>query len=262
MHRTRTFALAFGLISLPLATACLDTSGPTGFEDEPGAPPLNATIFIDPDIMTDSDPTAYDSVAAMGTGERSMFDRRSEAFVTLDAYLFDAVFDDGLTAEVQVNPEFSAAEALAAAQFSSAAIGRMPTILRSEVQAIVIHRGEAAFGGGSNALIVHTDQAEIYEADGILEEALAHEAVHTSLDVAHAGSAGWLSAQSSDPSFISGVAQDFPTIEDVAESFLPYIAVRHRSDRITAFLAGVITDAIPARLAYFDAQGFNMYPLQ
>lgn len=246
---------------LGLVAGCLDTTGPD-LDGDPTTPPLNGTIFIDPDIITSADPTALESVTANGTGQRSMYDRRVEDFITVEAHLFDIVFDDGLTAEVRVNPEFAAADALAAAQKYARALGHLPTILRSEMQTVSIHRGEEAFVGGDNGIVVHTDQAALYESAGILEEALAHEAVHTSLDAAHAASPGWLSAQSMDPTFISGVARDFPTVEDVAESFLPYLAVRHRSDRITTFLEGVINDAIPARLAYFDAQGFNVYPLQ
>jgi hypothetical protein len=37
--------------------------------------------------------------------------------------------------------------------------------------------------------------------------------------------------------------------------------VRHRPTRITAALANKITSAIPNRLAYFDSQNFDMYPI-
>jgi hypothetical protein len=37
--------------------------------------------------------------------------------------------------------------------------------------------------------------------------------------------------------------------------------VRHRPTRITAALANKITSAIPNRLAYFDSQNLDMYPI-
>ena len=40
-----------------------------------------------------------------------MFDRRVEDWITVNAYLFNAQFDDGLTAEIQVNPEFGSTSA-------------------------------------------------------------------------------------------------------------------------------------------------------
>ena len=49
--------------------------------------------------------------------------------------------------------------------------------------------------------------------------------------------------------------------EDIAESYLPYFAVRYRSERITPELRDSIESAIPNRIKYFDAQNFNMYPL-
>ena len=65
------------------------------------------------------------------------------------------------------------------------------------------------------------------------KETLVHEAAHTSLDSAHASAAGWLAAQSADPTFISTYARDFPAREDIAETFVLYLAVRYRSDRIS-----------------------------
>ena len=41
-----------------------------------------------------------------------MFDRRPADWVVLNAYLFDARFDDGLSSEVQVNPEFGSVPAV------------------------------------------------------------------------------------------------------------------------------------------------------
>jgi len=103
--------------------------------------------------------------------------------------------------------------------------------------------------------------AAIYIADGVLEEIFIHEAAHTSLDPFHAASAGWLAAQSNDDCFISEYARDNPTREDVAESFLVYLAARYRSDRISTAFRNNILLKIPNRIDYFDAQSFDMYPI-
>ena len=55
------------------------------------------------------------------------------------------------------------------------------------------------------------------------------------------------------------LGRDNPTREDVAESFLPYLAVRYRRDRLDA-TASAIEQTIPNRIAYFDAQGFAVGP--
>lgn len=254
MARARPSAILLGC----LVAAC---SGDAPLEPSEPVPPLGPTIFIDPDIIRPDDPTTLVSVDSAGTGEREMFDRREEAFVTYEAHLFDAEFDDDLSAEIQVNPEFDAVDALAAAEKYAEVIGRLPTALRADVATVWIHRGTELFGGGDGNILIHTGQADLYEADEILEEALIHEAAHTSMDADHAASAGWIGAQEADGNFISAHAAENPTTEDVAESFVPYIAVRFQSDRITNFLANVITNAMAARIAYLDAQGFDMHPL-
>jgi len=193
---------------------------------------------------------------------RTVFDRRINNWTTIDAYLFTVVWNDGLTSEAQINPEFgSVAAATVEAEKYGRAIGQLPNCLRTDVDAIWIHRGTQPFGGGNRSILVHTGQSALYEADGILEETLVHEASHTSLDATHAAAAGWINAQQRDGNFISTYARDNPTREDIAESFLTWLAIRHRQDQISPQDFTKITQAIPNRIAYFDNQAFNLYPI-
>ncbi len=255
------------VLALLLLTSCggSEPTAPTDAEDDPVSttPPFAGTIFLDPDIILPSDPTTFKSLSSAGQGSRLMFDRRVDAFITLDAYLFNVSFDDGLVAEFQVNPEFGGSDAaLAEAEKYAEVIGRLPTALRNDVETVWIHRGTQPFGGGNNNLLIHIGQADLYTADGILEETFVHEAAHTSLDAAHASAPAWLAAQSADPTFISTYARDFPSREDIAESFLPYLAIRYRADRISQSLANTILLTIPNRIAYFDDQSFDVYPVE
>ncbi len=225
-------------------------------------PPYSGTIFIDPDIITPTDSSAYQSVTYTGQGMRTVYDRRVSNWVTINAYLFDVVWNDGLTSEAQINPEFgSVAAATVEAEKYAWSIGQLPTCLRVDVDEIWIHLGTEPFGGGNNSILIHTGQSTIYEADGILEETLVHEACHTSLDARHAASAGWLNAQNLDPTFISTYARDHPTREDIAESFLTWLMVRHRRDSISQQDYDAITMAIPNRLAYFDSIPCDLFPM-
>lgn len=76
-----------------------------------------------------------------------------------------------------------------------------------------------------------------------------------------AAAPGWLAAQAADGNFISTYARDNPDREDIAESFLPYLAARHRADRISEELARTIGTTIPNRMRYFDALDLDLYPL-
>ncbi len=190
-----------------------------------------------------------------------MFDRRVNDWTVVNAYLFSAQFDDGLTTEIQVNPEFGSTSAAAseAARYGRA-IGQLPTILRTGVETVWIHQGDYPFGGGNNNILIHVGLASDWRKQ-FLEEALVHEGAHTSLDARHATTSDWIAAQEADGNSISTYARDYPGREDIAESFLSYLAVRYRAARISRSYERVVLETIPNRIAYFDAQFGDMYPI-
>lgn len=66
----------------------------------------SGTIFVDGSIISSSDSSAFSSISATGRGIRTVFDRRTSNWNSINAILFKIVWNDGLTSEVQVNPEF------------------------------------------------------------------------------------------------------------------------------------------------------------
>ncbi len=227
-------------------------------------PPFSGTIFIDPDIITEKDPTTFISLYYSGQELRTMFDRRENDWIEVDAFIFPSLYSDSMTIEIQVNPEFeNYKNAKIVADKYAVIIGRLTTELRKDVETVWIHRGMHPFGGGNNNILIHTDWSmKHYEKQGILEETLVHEASHTSLDAEHSKSADWINAQEMDDNFISNYARDHPIREDIAESYLPYLAIRYRSDRISDSLKVKIEKTIPNRIRYFDNQKFKMYPIE
>lgn len=226
-------------------------------------PPYHGTISLDPDIVTSEDRSAFTALRYAGRGEREVFDRRENRFVTINAYLFDLAFDDGLSATAVLNPEFgSEAEARRHAETYARAAGQLPHVLRIDVDELWIHRGTELFGGGNRALLIHTGQADEYVDMGILEETLVHEATHTSLDGAlYESGSGWYAAQSEDDAYISVYARDNPLREDVAETYLAWLAVRHRADRIDDQMADTIRATVPARLRLLDDRPMDLHPV-
>lgn len=225
--------------------------------------PYSGTIFVDSDIIISSDSSAYVNSNYTGQGFKTIFDRRVNNWITVNAYLFEIVWNDGLSSEAVINPEFGTVElAEAEAEKYGWHIGQLPHCLRVDVDEIWINKGVEAFGGGNNSILIHTGQTVLYENDGILEETLVHEACHTSLDAMHAASDGWLEAQNLDGGFISDYAEDFPDREDIAESFLMWMAVRYREDRISSQDFNLITNAIPNRLNYFDEIVCDLFPFK
>lgn len=225
-------------------------------------PPFHGSIFVDSDIVRPSDPTVFESVSFTGRGSRTVFDRRVDDWITINAYLFVLVFSDGLASEVVVNPEFgSESAAQAQAETFGKRMGLLPYVLRTNVSEVWIHKGEERFGGGSDSILIHTGQADSHIDDGILEETLIHETTHASLDAEYEDTPDWKAAQEADGRFITSYAKEFPDREDLAESFLLYLAVRYRSGRISPHVKSTIEETIPNRIAFFDARDFNVSPM-
>ena len=52
-----------------------------------------------------------------------------------------------------------------------------------------------------------------------------------------------------------------PTREDVAESFLPYLVLKHRRDRISDERADFNAVATPARIKFFKSKKLDVRPV-
>jgi hypothetical protein len=244
-------------------TPCLPL--PESFETvafPPLLPPFGNTVWFDEDIITASDPTSFAGVTYTGTGPRLMFDRRTNAFETYVAHLFDAQFGSSITVEIQVNPEFTQGAAEIEAVKYGTAIGRLPAFLFADLQTVWIHDGNQPFGGGNNNLLIHTIQGDSYISDGVLEEVFIHEATHTSIDSRHESAPNWVAAQQADGIAISPYAAEFPDREDLAETMGPYLGIRFRPERLDAGVVQTFVEKLPNRLMYLDCLGVSMSPPQ
>lgn len=239
------------------AGGCVPTFVPVA---APVAPPFGGTSFVTDDLITASDPSSFQDLSYRGTGTRTMFDRRTAAFEEVEAHLFDAVFGarTGKVVEIQVNPEFTRAEAETHARHYAEVVGRIPSFLFRDIDTFWIHAGTNPFGGGNRNLLIHTGMGVDYEARGSLEEIFVHEASHTSMDAYHASADEWLAAVGADGAWISTYARDNPGREDVAETVGPFLALRFRSERVDASTLSSIESSIPNRLRYLDCQGLTM----
>ena len=226
------------------------------------AQPFSGTIFVDQDIISTTDPSAFVSSTYTGQGVETMYDYRVPGWVNVNAYHFTVLWDDGLSTVAMVNPEFaSEAAAGAEAVIYGMALGKIPACLREGVDALWIHAGIASFGGGNNAIVIHTGRGQEYIDDGILEEAFVHEGTHCSLSPTYDADADWLAAQAADPDFISTYAESNPLTEDLSETYLMWLAVRHRPSRISVGNYNTILSTIPNRLTFLDAVACDLYPV-
>ena len=226
-------------------------------------PPFGGTVWIGSSVLTPLSATDLLTVTPAGMGVRMTYDRRS-GWVTQTAYLFNSTFTGTGTVEAIVNAEFgSVAAAQSEAERYSRVVGQLPRACRLNVDALWIHRGSDAFGGGNRSLLIHTDYAQANWS--FIEELLIHECAHTSLDSSFGGTvsaAAWARAADADPGFISTYAETNPLREDVAESFLPYLAWRlGAASGYTASQLAEIHAQIANRIDYFDSLRLNLNPV-
>jgi len=187
-----------------------------------------------------------------------MFDRRTGRSGLVDAYLFDALFADGTTIEVQVNSEFGNRHAAAEqALLYATIVGKTPAFMRTRLEQLSIHKGDFLPGGASGNIVLHVDRLEEDRRGGNLEELIIHEAAHASLDEDHARNPAWKRAQEEDDDFISSYAHDYPEREDVAESILMYLAITYLPGRLGSDKEEWVRRTIPNRIRYFDNQSFE-----
>lgn len=250
-----------------LLTACISESdenpfNESGFSEVGAKEPFSSTVYPTPGLLTQDSPSTYQQAVYQGQEQRLVFDRRSDEYDTIDAYIYSITFDDEHTLTAIVNAEFnSEADAGSEAARFGQYIGQLPAVLRNEVDEVWVHKGRELWGSVDNALYVHTDMTADYSDAGILEETLVHEAVHIALDDDHENSPDWLAAQISDDNFISTYARENAATEDLAESFVMWMASRYMAESLTADTLNLIEAVMPARLSYFNQQSFNMSPV-
>lgn len=220
------------------------------------------TMYEVADIISTEDPSTYVSTTYEGRAMRTIYDRRVLGNITVNAYIFKSIFSDGYTVESQVNPEFgSEVAARIPVEQHAFVLGQMPRTLRAPVNEFWIHQADETYGAQDGHVIIYSERTPAFLSFNALEEAMLHELVHAAIDESINTSQDWILAQNADNNFISMYAKNNPEVEDVAESFVAYFAVRYREDLVGAYEKNVIINTIPNRISYFDQLTIDIFPL-
>ena len=246
-------------------------------------PPFYASMYITGGIITSSDPSLFDKIEYNGVFERLTYDRRLETAsrggsVQREVYVYTNYYSDGTKIETLVNLEFTQEESRVITEKMAFLIGQLPYALRRDLKVVNINKGLQTWGGGADAISI-TDggltEHEInfrwpgfsydnnYVAD-INQEVLIHEAAHVAFDWKLypdrlTDGEKWLEAVALDGGcYISDYARDNPLYEDIAETFLLYIAVRYFPERIPDDIRDKILSCSYNRIKYFDSLGLDM----
>ena len=250
-------------------------------------PPFRATNFdLIPSIICEADATLFKSVSFTKKEKRKYADRRLQPngfFTTSDINIYTATYTDDTSIEFELNIEFDQIAAMSLAKQYAEIFGRIPKHLRNPLETVTINAGDKVFSGLNNYfgadtrnVLVHVPQEvkyidySLYGMKNMLEETLIHEAVHSCLDdlfYIHDVDgrrkirADWKAAMDKDIKYISTYAQSEQDREDMAESYLAWLALRYRPERLSEEQKKKIKETIPNRLTFLDNQNFDMSPL-
>jgi len=233
----------------------------------------DGTIWYYPNIIRPDDRSTFKTISAEPIiAKVNMIDLAVNwDVIDVEAYKFEVLFDDNIRTNVNVRKvDYTQAEAAVLAKEYATSMGRLPAFLRQGIDNINLLKGEGrnwtgAYQTKSLNLQVGGYLEEKFKSQKILEETLMHEACHATIDGKYYGTEdgkkAWKEAQTQDNMFISLYASQNPDREDVAESIVPYLAVKYRNNRVSEDDYKKMAQAIPNRIKVLDQANMNFYPI-
>ena len=208
------------------------------------------------------DPGVFLCVKYNGRFRAEMPDKRHDELFANGVYTFEALFLDGASVGIWVHPDVgSRPTALKLAFQAAKPIGKLPEVMRSRLNHVIIHYGnETAFAEdiGRFFVLYSQNMAERIRNND-LEETVFYLSVHASLAYQGGTRADWVWAQRADGDFITyhaakytGYANRNPYGEDMPESALFAWAVLNHPGRLPDRVEQKVRSIMPNRLAYFE----------
>ena len=215
----------------------------------------NSIVSNDLEFIRTSDRSMFSSLAYQGTRRDEMPDKRRDQLFAEGVHIFKADYDDGTCVELWAHPDFgSRKSAEGSVEPVAQAIGKLPTVMRSRLDHVVVHRGdETAFGEHlGHFFVIYSDNIRTRIRNHDLEETVFHESVHATLDRWHLRNREWRKAQRKDRRFVTEYARRFPKKEDLAESALFAWTMLVHPGRLPQGIEARVRKIMPNRLAYFE----------
>jgi len=215
----------------------------------------NSVVSNDLEFIRTDDQSVFSCVAFQGTERAEMPDKRNDALFDRGTFIFQANYQDGTSVGLWAHPDFgSQSMALRSVEPVAQAIGKLPTIMRSKLDHVVIHKGdEVAFGeADGHFFVLYSDNIRTRIRNHDLEETVFHESVHATLDAKYLRNRVWRNAQKADDAFITEYAARLPEKEDLAESALFAWTMLVHPRRLPQRVEAQVRKIMPNRLAFFE----------
>lgn len=191
--------------------------------------------------------------------------KKREVLFQDGAYVFEMRFRDGVVLPIWVSERVkSVAGARKLVQQVSGPLGKLPTLLRSKLNHVVIQDGNSTANAEDKGhfFVLYDKNMQIRIANNDLEETVFHEAMHASIQLKHLKKSAWRKAVRKDKGFVTEYARTNAQ-EDFAESALFAYTLLRNPERLPKDVALAVRKIMPNRLAYFDtvfpAKGKEFY---
>ncbi len=215
----------------------------------------NSVVSNDLEFIRTDDRSMYSCLAFDGRQRAEMPDRRNDILFVDDTFIFTASYRDGSVVQLWAHPDFgSQASARESVEPVARAVGKLPTLMRSRLDHVVVHKGDATAFGESEGhfFIVYSDNVDVRIRNHDLEETVFHESVHATLDSRHLRDSKWRKAQRADGAFVTEYAASLPKKEDLAESALFAWTMLVHPGRLPQDIEERVREIMPNRLSFFE----------
>ena len=270
--------IIYFFINIILFFFCLNTNAfSTEYTPQPGDFYYDyifeeGSIWIDKDIITKKDPSLFISIKFIKEKKIEWYDQRNykknkkqyqiqQQKIFYDVYIFRASFKNSNDILIRVNKEFKTKEkAEKQASIYAYIYGQMPNFLKQNAKTLTIHKGNFAWMGGYEDIIIYTNLSKAFK-----EEAMFHELTHVSLDYKFAGGSvdenAWRNAILQDKYYLTRYAYDYFYEEDLAETVLWWFATKCKPSTISKKNYDRVIKHLPNRFKYLDQQKYDFNPV-
>ena len=224
-----------------------------------GQDPLfpNSVTSNDIDFILETDPDDYVNFSFIGLADKETpGEPNGGSLLDTNTYIFETTFTDGESIEIWCHSSFGSE--IAAQEYVeklNPRLGKLPAFQRNLINHVVIHNGD----GGAFAeiegqfFILYSENMDERISTNDLEETVFHESVHASYQFMYENHPDWTTAQAADPTYVTEYAQDYPQVEDIAESALFAYTYLTYPGRLNDTIETWLDENIPNRLEFFGA---------
>ena len=214
----------------------------------------NSVVSNDLEFIMSGDPGVFSCIKYEGKIRAEMPDRRRDELFADGVFSYSAKYKDGTSVGIWVHPDVSSQGAAHKLALQAAGpVGKLPTVMRSKLDHVVIHKGNlpAYAEDEGRFFVLFSENMATRLRNHDLEETVFHESVHATLDYPMLASAAWKKAQRTDADFVTEYARDRPEKEGMAESALFAWALLLHPGRLPGAVEDKVRQIMPNRLEFF-----------